>query len=295
MSYTAFLSSLQQGLIFSFVALGLFVSFRILNMADLTSDGSFTLGAAISSVLTLAGHPFLGLAAAFLFGSFAGFATAFLQTKLKIAPILSGIITMTALYSINLSVMGSRANINLLRCETVFDFIKFKTLFLFMVSALSCLLLYLFLKTGMGLALRATGDNETMVRASSINPSFSITLGLMLSNALIALSGAFLSQYQLFCEITMGTGVVVLGLASLIIGEVVLLCHRRKTVAKGIGAAIIGAVIYRIIMSLALEFDIAPQNLKLFSALIVIAAISYPTIISEIAFRRSRREKYKNA
>ncbi|MEG2144179.1 MAG: ABC transporter permease, partial [Oscillospiraceae bacterium] len=213
--------------------------------------------------------PVLGIIFGGFAGALAGFLTAFLQTKLKIAPILSGIIVMTALYSINLNVMGNRANISLLRAETIFTKSKNVLFLLFLIAMGGAALLFLFFKTRTGLTVRATGDNACMVRSSSINPSFTITLGLMLANGCVGLGGGLLAQYQQFCEITMGTGVVVLGLASLIIGEVLLLTNRRTSVLKGISASVLGAILYRIIMAAALGLNISPQNLKLFSAVIV--------------------------
>ncbi|MEG1972578.1 MAG: ABC transporter permease [Oscillospiraceae bacterium] len=290
MSFSAFIGAVEQGFIYSFMVLGLYISFRTLNIADLTSDGSFTLGAAVSAVMTLAGHPILGIILGGFAGALAGLLTAFLQTKLKIAPILSGIIVMTALYSINLNVMGNRANISLLRAETIFTKSKNVLFLLFLIAMGGAALLFLFFKTRTGLTVRATGDNACMVRSSSINPSFTITLGLMLANGCVGLGGGLLAQYQQFCEITMGTGVVVLGLASLIIGEVLLLTNRRTSVLKGISASVLGAILYRIIMAAALGLNISPQNLKLFSAVIVVLAISYPTIREHFVFLKTKRE-----
>lgn len=295
----------EQGFIYSLVALGLYLSFRTLNIADLTVDGSFTLGAAAAAILTVFGHPILGLLFAVFTGSLAGFVTAVLQTKLKVQPILAGIITMTALYSINLRVMGNRSNLPLLRVETVYTIFASllppplrgysKLLLSFFIAMLTALFLILFLRTRLGLSIRATGDNRTMVSSSSINPSYTTTVGLCIANALVALSGGLLAQYQMFSEITLGTGMVVIGLASLIIGEVLCdMLFRVPNVARAIFAAVIGAVIYRVIIAIALSASVSTSDLKLVSAVIVMIAISYPAVRDQIRLRRLRREAEKH-
>ncbi|MEG1774598.1 MAG: ABC transporter permease [Oscillospiraceae bacterium] len=295
----------EQGLIYSLVALGLFLSYRILDIADLTVDGSFTLGAAASAMLTLAGHPVLGLFAALLAGGGAGLVTALLQTKLRVAPILAGIITMTALYSINLKVMGNQSNLPLLRVDTAFSLFSAllpaplrpygKLLLSGMLVLAVALALVLFLRTRLGLSIRATGDNRVMVSASSINPGLTITVGLCLANAMVGLSGAMLAQYQLFAENTMGTGMVVIGLASLIIGEVVTFCEKFGGVGRAVAACVLGAVLYRLIMAAALSASVSPQDLKLVSALIVATAISYPAIAAQLRLIRLKREAKADA
>ena len=301
MNIIAFQGAVEQGLIYSLVALGLFLSYRTLDIADLTVDGSFTLGAAVSAVCTLAGRPFLGLFLAIVAGSIAGFVTATLQTRLNVAPILAGIITMTALYSINLKIMGGRANLSLLRVETIYSrlFPLFggytKLAVAATVVTLVTLSLLFFLKTRLGLSIRATGNNRVMVSASSINPAMTITVGLCIANAMVALSGSLLAQYQLFCENMMGTGMVVVGLASLIIGEVVTRRERFGTVRRSVMAALVGSVLYRLMMALALSANVSPANLKLVSALIVAVAISYPAVGGYLTLRRLRREAAKNA
>ncbi|MFV0497219.1 MAG: ABC transporter permease [Candidatus Fimivivens sp.] len=295
----------EQGFIYSLVALGLYLSFRTLNIADLTVDGSFTLGAASAAALTVLGHPIIGLFAAFFAGSLAGLVTAVLQTKLKVQPILAGIITMTGLYSINLRVMGNRSNLPLLREETVFTLFSnllpaplksySKLALSLMFAILTALLLIIFLRTRLGLSIRATGDNRTMVSASSINPAYTTTVGLCLANALVSLSGGLLAQYQMFSEITLGTGMVVIGLASLIIGEVLCdMLFRGPSVARAIFAAVIGAVIYRIIIATALSASVSTSDLKLVSAVIVMIAISYPAVRDQYRFYRLRKEAKKN-
>lgn len=300
MSITALQGSVEQGLIYSLVALGIFLSYRILDVADLTVDGSFTLGAAWSAVLATAGHPILGIAAAFFAGGAAGLVTAALQTKLKVQPILAGIITMTALYSINLMVLGGRSNLPLLRVETVFTMAEktfppalSKLIVAGIFAAAAALGLFLFLRTQLGLSIRATGDNRAMVSSSSINPNFTTTVGLCVANALVAVSGALLAQYQSFVEPTMGTGMVVIGLASLIIGEVLVAGHR--SINRSLLGAVLGAIIYRLIIAAALRTSISASNLKLVSAVIVAAAISYPAIKERIEFYKLRKAGKRDA
>ncbi|MEG2287346.1 MAG: ABC transporter permease [Ruthenibacterium sp.] len=227
MSFTVLQGAVEQGFLYGLVALGLYLSYRTLDIADLTTDSSFTLGCACSAVFTLMGHPVLGLVIAVLAGALAGSVTAVLQTKLGVQPILAGIITMTALYSVNLMVMGGKANLPMLKAKNIYTVFEgvFGSWGKLVGSALIVLvagtLVALFLRTQLGLSLRATGDNRSMVSASSINPAFTTTVGLCLSNGLVALSGALIAQYQKFSDISLGTGMVVIGLASLIIGEVI--------------------------------------------------------------------------
>ena len=276
-----------------------YISFRTLDIADLTTDGTFTLGAAVSAVFTVQGQPLLGVVLAFICGALAGFVTALLQTKLGVQPILAGIITMTALYSVNLMVMG-KPNINFFKEKTIFTAAEampggFGSLLqAAAITAVLCVLLVLFLRTQLGLSLRATGDNRDMVSASSINPAFTTTVGLCLSNAVVALSGALIAQYQKFADNTLGTGMVVIGLASLIIGEVLFGRGGPHALAKGVLAATVGAVVYRIIVAAAIAVNIDAKNMKLVSALIVAAAISYPAIRDKVLFYRKRREANRN-
>ena len=274
-------SALELGCIYALVALALFLSFRVLNIADMTTDGSFTLGCAVSATVALAGHPWLALPAAMAAGACAGSVTALLQTKLKIPSILAGIITNTGLYTVNLAVMGFSSNVNMMRSATIFTQLQpfFGSFYkLIPAAALTLLmggLLVLFLRTRLGLSIRATGDNPDMVRASSINTGFTVTIGLMLSNAMTALSGAVLAQYQKTADINLGTGMVIIGLASLIIGETLL--PRGKMWMKALGA-ILGSVVYRFIIAIALRLDLPSECLKLISATIVALAIGLPAI-----------------
>lgn len=279
----SFTGAVEQGLIYALLALGLYISFRILNTADLTTEGSFTLGAAISAVFTLNGQPWVGLLVGLFGGAIAGMVTAFLQNRFNIQPILAGILVMTGLYSINLRIMNDKPTLALVRTDTVFTFFRNtfgkdlgNFLLISLIVLIVAILLFLFLKTHKGLSLRATGDNEEMVQASSINIKGMKLLGLAIANALIALSGALLAQYQGSADVSMGTGMVVVGLASLIIGEA---CFRgRKSVVLGIIAAIGGSVIYRILMALIFYFNISTSDLKLISAIIVVIAVGVPEL-----------------
>ena len=275
------INALELGCIYSLVALALFLSFRVLNIADMTTNGAFTLGCAVSATVALAGHPFLAFPAAMLAGAAAGFITALLQTKFRIPSILAGIITDTGLYTVNLAVMGFSSNVSLLKKTTLFTILKpylgayYRLIPAAIITVLVAILLVLFLKTRLGLSIRATGDNPDMVRASSINTSFTITVGLCIANACTALSGALLAQYQKTADINLGGGMVIIGLASLIIGEAVL--PKGKLWLKALGA-ILGSIIYRFIIAVALRMDLPSECLKLISAVIVALAIGLPAI-----------------
>ncbi len=284
-STAVIMSALELGCIYALVALALFLSFRILNIADMTTDGAFTLGCAVSATIAVAGHPLLALPAAVIAGACAGFITAFLQTKLKIPSILAGIITNTGLYTVNLAVMGFSSNVSMVKADTMFSLVKpylgsfYKLIPAAVLTVVMGVLLVLFLKTRLGLSIRATGDNPDMVRASSINTAFTVTVGLCLSNAMTALSGAVLAQYQKTADINLGTGMVIIGLASLIIGET--LMPKGKTWMKALGA-ILGSILYRFIIAIALRLDLPSECLKLISAVIVALAIGLPAIKSAV-------------
>ena len=278
-STAVIMSALELGCIYALVALALFLSFRILNIADMTTDGAFTLGCAVSATIAVAGHPLLALPAAMLAGACAGFITAFLQTKLKIPSILAGIITNTGLYTVNLAVMGFSSNVNMVKADTMFSLVKpylgsfYKLIPAAVLTVVMGVLLVLFLKTRLGLSIRATGDNPDMVRASSINTAFTVTVGLCLSNAMTALSGAVLAQYQKTADINLGTGMVIIGLASLIIGETI---FGRGGIPLKVVGAVAGSVIYRFIIAVALRLNLPAECLKLISAVIVALAIALP-------------------
>lgn len=274
---TVITGALEQGMIYALVAFALYLSFRVLNIADMTTDGSFTLGCAVSAALTVAGHPFLALGAAMAAGAAAGFVTAALQTRFRVPSILAGIITNTGLYSVNLMVMGFSSNINILRSPTLFTLLSpgFKLLPIMVVTLAVGAALTAFLGTRLGLSIRATGDNPDMVRASSINTGFTVTVGLCVSNAMTALSGAMLAQYQKAADINLGSGMVVIGLASLILGQTLL--PRGKLWLQVLGA-LAGSVLYRFLMALALQMDVPSECLKLISAVIVAGAIAVPAM-----------------
>lgn len=287
-------TALELGFLYALVAMALFLSYRILDIADLTTDGCFVLGAAVSVTVTAAGHPVLAIFAAMLAGACAGFVTAFLQTKLGVPSILAGIVTNTGLYTINLMAMGWKSNQSLLGGKTVFTMLLetgiggewYELLLAAFVTLLAGLLLVLFLGTRMGLSIRATGDNPDMVRASSLNPSFTITVGLCLANMLTALSGAIVGQYQKTVDINSGTGIVVIGLACLIIGETLL---GRRSVKKGVIAAILGSIVYRFIYAIVFYTKIVPvECLKLLTAIIVALAIAAPSIQKWATFQKRK-------
>lgn len=273
MSLTIILKAIELGLIFSILSLGVYISFRVLNVPDLTVDGSFATGCAVCAVMTIAGHPYLGLLLAFVAGGLCGTVTAFLQTKMHMQPLLAGILTMVALYSINLRIMSGAPNISLFSTNTLFTLIDSELLILLIFSLVIGFILFGFFKTNLGLMLRATGDNEVMVRSSSINVDRMKFIGMALSNGIVALSGALLAQYQNFADITSGTGMMVLGLAGIIIGEAIL---RKRTIGFGIASAIIGACIYRLLYQFALQFGIPATDMNLMSAILVAITISLP-------------------
>ena len=277
-STAVIMSALELGCIYALVALA-----RVLNIADMTTDGTFTLGCAVSATVAVAGHPILALPAAMLAGAAAGSVTALLQTKFRIPSILAGIITNTGLYTVNLAVMGFSSNVNMLKTDTLFSLVKpvlgagHKLIPAAVIALAVGAFLIFFLKTRLGLSIRATGDNADMVRASSINTAFTITIGLMLSNSLTALSGAVLAQYQKTADINLGTGMVIIGLASLIIGETLL--PKGKMWMKILGA-VLGSIVYRFIIAIALRLDLPSESLKLISAVIVALAIGLPAMKS---------------
>lgn len=282
----AFTGAFGLGLIYALLALGIFISFRILDIPDLSVDGTFTLGVAVSVVFAYNGHPFLGILLSIAAGAAAGIVTGVLQTKMKIQPILAGILTMTALYSINLRIMGKKPNISLYGKTTVFNITDLPDILvsgIILIAAM--LLLYGFLKTQLGMSLRATGDNEFMVRASSIDSDAMKIMGFAIANALVSLSGGVLAQYQNFADANGGVGMLVIGLASIIIGEAI---FGRHSVLNSIISAVLGAIIYRFVLAAALKIGMEAIDLKLFSAIIVAAAIFIPDVIK--LFRKKKKE-----
>lgn len=296
MSLFTIQGAFELGCIFTILGLGLFISFKILNIPDLTVDGSFTSGCAASAVLAGIGHPFLGILAALLVGGLAGVVTGFLQTKLKVQSILAGILTMTALYSINLRIMGNAPSISLFNIPTIFSaFESFlpstisKTIVLPILVFLLIALLTFFLKTQLGLSLRATGDNEVMVRASSINTDAMKILGLALANALVAMAGGIFAQHQSFADISSGIGMMVIALASIIIGETLL---KGSSILRQLLSVMIGAIIYRYLWAFALQYGVNPNDLKLLSALLVALAISLPTL-KQLIMKKIKRGAHR--
>ena len=291
----AVLSSLPLGIMWSLTTIGVFITFRVLEVSDLTVDGTLTLGAASSAVLiTMGMNPYLSILIAFGCGLLAGFITAMLHTRLKIPPLLSGILTMTALYSINLRVMG-KANVSINKMETIFtqftdltgiprrvalpEGIFLSNVDVLIVGSVLVILvalgLYWFFGTEIGYALRATGNNPQMIRAQGVNTDTSKLIGLMLSNGLVAISGALLAQSQRFAEVSMGTGTIVIGLASVIIGEVLFSTRCFKHYLISI---ILGSIIYRMVISIVLELGMNPNDLKLLTASIIAVALALPLI-----------------
>lgn len=286
------ISTIAQGLLWALLALGVFITFRILDVADLTVEGSFPMGAAISAVLiTMGVNPWLTVVIAGIGGMIAGAVTGWIHTKLKIPALLAGILTMIALYSVNLHIMG-KANISLLRMDTVYSAIHSMgvsnavalTIIGVVVTAVVGLFLFWFFGTELGTSIRATGVNPQMIRAQGVNTDTMIVLGLLLSNGFVAVSGALIAQSQGFADIGMGVGTIVIGLASVIIGEV--LFASSSIVRKLFGnssfvlslvAVVFGSIIYRIVIATVLYLGMPPNDLKLFTAILVALALSLPT------------------
>jgi len=295
MSLNVFLQAVNLGLLWSVMALGVFITFRILNFADLTVEGSFVLGAAIAAPLIVAGFPpIMATMLALVFGAAAGLITGFLHTVLKIPPLLSGILTMTGLFSINLRIMGV-ANINLggSRVTTLMDQVsalfggipvRNASIIVGVIAvAIVILLLRLFFNTELGYAIRATGDNEPMVRAQGVNTNKMKVLGLMAGNACVALSGALVAQTQGFADVNMGVGTIVTGLAAVIIGEVI---FRDKNNYRVFVSVVIGAILFFIIRALVLSIPWMDANdFRLFTALMMAIALALPMFRNKFNIR----------
>ncbi len=290
--------ALELGLINALVVLALFLSYTMLNVCDLSTDGCFTLGAAVGAMVALSGHPFLSIIAAMAAGTISGFVVSFLQTKMGINSLLAGIIVNTGLYSINILIMKNSSLVNLNKTETVFTILKeklkgtflegsYRILIALIFVVLVILFLSFFLRTRMGLAIRATGNNPAMVKASSINPAFTTIVGLCVANAFTALSGCLLAQNQKSANIDIGNGMVTVALASLLIGNVFL--GKGKVTRRAIGA-VLGAVVFRFVYAIALRFNMPASMLKLVSAVIVILAIFIPYAASQSSQVKRRME-----
>ena len=277
-------TALELGLICSLTVLSLFLSYSMLNVCDLSTDGCFTLGAAVGAAVALAGHPWLSIPAAMAAGVTSGFVTALLQTKMGVDSLLAGIIVNTGLYSVNIAVMGGSSLLNMNKTDTVFTKAKallegtvladqYRLLVALIAVILVVALLTLFLRTRLGLAIRATGNNPDMVRSSSINPAFTITVGLCVSGAITALSGCLLAQSQKSVDINIGQGMVTIALASLLIGRAFL--GKGGILSRAIGV-VLGSFVFRLVYTIALRFQMPAFMLKLVSSVIVILAISGP-------------------
>lgn len=291
-------TALELGLISALTVLALFLSYSMLNVCDLSTDGCFTLGATVGAAVAIAGHPYLSLPAAMAAGMLSGFITALLQTKMGVNSLLAGIIVNTALYSVNIAVMGNASVLNMNKTETVFTKMRallehtalagqYRLIVAAVAVLLTAVLLGMFLRTRLGLAIRATGDNPDMVRSSSINPAATSIVGLCLSNALTALSGCLLAQSQKSVNIDIGTGMVTVALASLLIGGVFL---GRKKLPLRIFGMVLGAFVFRLVYTVALRFEMPAFMLKLVSAVVVVAAISIPYLKEQYPLFRRRIE-----
>ncbi|WP_290064468.1 ABC transporter permease [Parasutterella excrementihominis] len=290
------LSTVSQGLLWAIMALGVFLTFRVLDIADLSVEGTFPLGAAVAATLIDAGHSvWFAMLIALIAGCIGGTVTALLTTKLKIPALLSGILTMIGLYSVNLMIMG-KANVPLLRAETVFTL----TEDLFGVSSVVATLIvgliattvvgvimYWFFGTVLGTAIRATGCNPQMARAQGINTNVMVILGLLISNGLVALSGALVAQSNGFADVGMGTGTIVIGLASVIIGEVL---FGTRSFKNWLISVVLGSVVYRAVIAIVLELGMPPNDLKLFTAVLVAIALSLPLIKNKFAIMKRSKE-----
>ncbi len=283
---TLLIGSLQLGFLYGLMVLGLYISFRILNIPDLTTEGSFVFGLSLSAMMTLFGHPLLGLFLGFLGGFGAGALTGLLQTKLQIHPILAGILTMTGLYSWNILVLGGSPNQSLSNDSTIVTLVRgllpgvdkevVKLGIALLMAVLAVILLLLFFRTHVGLCIRAVGDNEEMLKASSVNVDGTKILALALANGLIGFCGGLVAQFQNFADVNSGAGVLIFGLASVIIGEAFM---GRKGYVTGFISAILGSIIYRFIIAAATRYTILPSYmLKFLSALIVGIALALPAM-----------------
>jgi len=284
------MTSLEQGLIFAILAMGVFLTYKVLDIADLSVEGTFPFGAFIfAKFITMGVNPLVSTLLAFCFGTLAGLMTSVLFIKLKIKPLLAGILTMTMLYSINLRING-KANIPLFSFDSVFDLGPSLLVLLVMVLIIK-VLIDQFLKTETGYLLIATGDNETLVRSLGANSNKYKVIGLMLANGLVALSGALMAQMQGFVDITMGSSIIVVALASIIIGDTV---RKNSSILKNTTRAIFGAVIYKIMGGIAIDLGLAPTDLKAISAIIVIVFIAYNNFSVDILGLKKIKERRKN-
>ena len=289
-------TALELGVICSLTELALFLSYSMLNVCDLSTDGCFTLGAAVGAVVAIAGHPYLSIPAAMAAGVVSGFVTAVLQTRMGIDSLLAGIIVNTGLYSINIAVMGKSSLLNMNKTVTVFTKMKdllggtflagqYELVVALIAVVLVIVFLALFLRTKLGLAIRATGDNPDMVRSSSINPIFTTTVGLCVANAFTALSGCLLAQSQKSVNIDIGSGMVTIALASLLIGRTFM---GKGSIAKRAVGVVLGSFIFRLVYTIALRLNMPAFMLKLVSSVIVIIAIAGPYFKTQLPMLQRR-------
>ena len=302
MSMNVIMGAVTQGFLWSIMAIGVYISYRILDISDLTSEGSFTLGAATMAALIAGGcNPFLATFIAAIAGAVAGLVTGFLHTKLRIPTLLAGILVMTGVYSVNLRIMG-KANISLNQSETMLTILKDKVTGLFpaltdimsrerdvaiIVGVIGAILVIFFvwwlMNTEFGYAIRATGNNEKMIRASGVNTNTTKVVGLMLGNGLVALSGALVGQYNGYADVGMGIGAIVIGLASVIIGEVF---FGRKHLLLSLVGIVVGSIIYRLIVAIVLQAGLPANDMKLFTAILVAIALALPMIKDSILAKK---------
>ncbi len=285
--------TLGQGLLWSLLAIGVFITFRVLDIADLTVEGSFPLGAAVAATLLVSeASPIVAILGAALAGMVAGIITGLLHTKLKIPALLAGILTMIGLYSVNLRVMG-KANLSLLRVDTIYtglgDMGMSATVAAFTVGLVTtiaiCAILYWFFGTEIGVAIRATGCNPQMIRAQGVNTDTMIVIGLLISNAFVAMAGALIAQNNGFADVGMGVGTIVIGLASVIIGEVL---FGTRSFSNSLLSMVLGSIVYRIVIAVVLYLGMPPNDLKIFTAVLVAIALSLPLVKQQWQATRGR-------
>ena len=286
--YNSMIGAVELGLLYAFMALGVYITFRILDFPDLTVDGSFTTGGAIAAVMITNGYsPWLATVCALLGGMIAGMCTGLLHTKGKINGLLSGILMMIALYSINLRILG-KPNVSLMGETSLFSSVNLLLVMPFVVLLVK-ILMDLFLRTDLGLALRATGDNARMIRSFGVNTYTTTILGISLSNGLVALSGALIAQESTFADSSMGIGMIVIGLASVIIGEAI---FGAGSVFRATLAAVLGSIVYRVVVALALRVEwLEASDLKLITAIIVIVALMFPSVQRHLKQKGTARRR----
>lgn len=288
MSMSLVTSTLWQGLLWGILALGVYLTYRVLDIADLTVEGSYPLGAAVGvSFIAGGGSPALAVVLAFIAGSVAGIVTGLLHTKLKIPALLAGILTMIGLYSINIRVMGDKSNVSILRMDTIYTFFENFGLnknesilicgFIFVIVLIG--FLYWFFGTEIGAAIRATGCNKQMIRAQGVDTDITIILGLLISNGMVAMAGALIGQSQGFADVGMGTGTIVIGLASVIIGEVL---FGTRNFMNWLLAVVGGSIVYRVVIAFVLKMGMNQNDMKLLTAIIVVIALAMPLIKEKI-------------